>query len=60
MERVGTECGQCCTVCVRDELTPDFPQSEIAATIFYDLGGCLGEELGEDFCAFSCFICCTE
>ena len=44
--------------------TPDFPQSEIAATSFYDSGGSLGEELaeelGEIFCAFSCFMCCTE
>ena len=46
------------------EITPDFPQSEIAATNFYDSGGSLGEELGEElgeiFCAFLCLICCTE
>ena len=45
-------------------ITPDFPQSETAATYFYDwggsLGGELGEELGEIFCAFLCFICCVE
>ena len=45
-------------------LTPDSPQSEIAATNFDDSGGSLGEELGEELgeisCAFSCFICCTE
>ena len=43
---------------------PDCPQSEIAATNFYDSGGSLGEELGEElgeiFWAFSCFVCCTE
>ena len=36
-------------------VTPDFPQSEIAATNFYDSGGSLGKELseesGEIFCA---------
>ena len=45
-------------------ITPDFPQSEIAATNFYDLGRSLGEELGEElgeiFCTLSCFVCCTE
>ena len=43
---------------------PDFPQSETAATHFYDSGGSLGEELGDElgeiFWAFSCFICCAE
>ena len=29
-------------------ITADFPQSEIAATNFYDSGGSLGEELGEE------------
>ena len=41
-------------------VSPDFPQSEIAATNFYDSGRSLGEELGKIFCAFSCFIGCTE
>ena len=54
-----------CRGCVSALLiAPDFPQSEIAATNFYDSGGSLGEELdeilGEIFCAFSCFNCCTE
>ena len=46
------------------KLTPDFPQSEIAATNFDDSGRSLGEELGEELgeicCAFSCFIRCAE
>ena len=54
--------GQLCVL--RGNITPDFPQSEIAATNFYDSDGSLGEELGEElgeiFCTFSCFIRCTE
>ena len=48
------------TVSFLYSLTPDCPQSEIAATIFYDSGGDLdegfGEESGEVFGAFSCFF----
>ena len=48
----------------KQTVTPDFPQSEIAATNFYDSGGSLGKELGEElgeiFCTFSRFICCAE
>ena len=52
--------GEASPFCWTKFLTPDFPQSEIKATIFCDSGGSLGEELGKMFCAFPCFICFTE
>ena len=54
----------CAALLESPELTPDSPQSHIAPTNLYDSGGNLGEEfgdeLGEIFCAVSCFICCAE
>ena len=41
-------------------LTPDFPRAKLRRQIFMTRAEVWAKNWGENFCAFSCFICCAE